>query len=84
MNHNKLTRILDEVGGRHNVRFLNCPIITLPAGFAAMRATIDITGTQIDPATLPPELRAKINSEKPPGSKEWDKMIVLPKDKDKK
>lgn len=35
-----------------------------------MRATIDITGTKIDPASLPPELRAKLDTEKPIGSKE--------------
>lgn len=44
-----------------------------------MRATIDITGTKIDPATLPPALRAKIDIEKPPGSKEWDRITVKPK-----
>jgi len=63
----------------NQLRVRNCPITTLPRGFATMRATIDITGTKIDPATLPPELRAKIGTEKPPGPKEWDKMIVKPK-----
>ena len=64
----------------NQLRVKNCPITTLPRGFATMRATIDITGTKIDPATLSPELRAKLDTEKPPGSKEWDKVIVKPKD----
>lgn len=68
----------------NQLRVKNCPITTLPLGFATMRATIDATGTKIDPATLPPELQAKLNTEKPPGSKEWEKMIVLPKKKEKK
>jgi hypothetical protein len=55
----------------------------LPAGFAAMRATVDITGTKIDLASLPPELRAKISTEKPPGSKEEDKIIVRQPPKNK-
>jgi Leucine-rich repeat (LRR) protein len=63
----------------NQLRVENCPITTLPHGFATMRATINITGTKIDPAVLPPELRAKISTEKPPGSKEWDKVIVKPK-----
>ncbi|MBL9082009.1 MAG: leucine-rich repeat domain-containing protein [Planctomycetales bacterium] len=67
----------------NQLRVKNCPITTLPAGFATMRATIDATGTKIDPASLPPQLRDKLNTEKPPGSKEWDKMIVLPKKKGK-
>lgn len=67
----------------NQLRVKNCPITTLPRNFATMRASIDITGTKIDPATLSPELRAKIDTEKPPGSKEWDKIIVKPKKKEK-
>lgn len=73
-----------EVQIVNQLRVKNCPITTLPLGFATMRATIDVTGTKIDPASLPPQLRAKLNTEKPPGSKEWEKMVVLPKNKDKK
>lgn len=68
----------------NQLRVRNCPFTTLPHRFATMRATIDITGTKIDPATLPPELRAKLDTEKPPGSKERDKMIVKPQKKEKK
>lgn len=60
----------------NQLRVRNNPLTTLPAGFATMRATIDITGTKIDPEKLSPELRAKISTEKPPGSKEEDKIIV--------
>jgi Leucine-rich repeat (LRR) protein len=71
---------LPEVFGRvqivNQLRVRNNPLTALPAGFATMRATIDITGTKIDPATLSPELRAKISTEKPPGSKDEDKIIV--------
>lgn len=63
-------QIVNQLRVRHN------PLITLPAGFATMRATIDITGTQIDPEKLPPALRARISTEKPPGSKEPDKIVV--------
>lgn len=62
----------------NQLRVRNCPINALPIGFASMRATIDITGTKIDPAKLPLDLRAKISTEKPPGSKEPEKMIVKP------
>lgn len=65
----------------NQLRVKNCPINSLPLGFATMRATIDITGTKIETSTLPPALLAKIDTEKPPGSKEWDKIIVKPKEK---
>lgn len=68
----------------NQLRVKNCPITSLPAGFATMRATIDITGTKIDESKLPPELRAKIGTEKPPGSKEPEKMIVKKKEKPEK
>lgn len=67
----------------NQLRVKNCPITTLPTGFATMRATIDITGTKIDLATLSPELRAKISTEKPPGSKPPEKIIVKKAEKKK-
>ena len=67
----------------NQLRVRNNPLTSLPAGFAKMRATIDITGTMIDPASLPPELRSKISTEKPPGSKDEDKIIVKKPKKDK-
>ena len=86
LSDNRFTLLPDAFGAVqivNQLRVKNCPITTLPRGFATMRASIDITGTKIDPATLPPELRAKIDTEKPPGSKEWDKIIVKPKMKEK-
>ncbi len=65
----------------NQLRVRNNPLTTLPRGFAKMRATIDITGTKIDPATLPPELRAKISTEKPPGSKDPDSIVVTKPEK---
>ncbi|MEP6669331.1 MAG: leucine-rich repeat domain-containing protein [Chthoniobacter sp.] len=50
----------------YQLRVRNNPLTALPAGFAAMPGTIDITGTKIDLEKLPLELRAKINTEKPP------------------
>ena len=67
----------------NQLRVRNNPLTSLPAGFAAMRATIDITGTKIDPTSLPPELRSRISTEKPPGSKEEDKIIVRQPPKNK-
>jgi Leucine-rich repeat (LRR) protein len=66
----------------NQLRVRNNPLRSLPEGFATMRATIDITGTQIDEKKLSPGLRAKISTEKPPGSKEPEKMIVIPGSKD--
>ena len=60
----------------NQLRVRNTNLTSLPEGFATMRATIDITGSKIDPAKLSPLLRARINTEKPPGSKELDKIIV--------
>lgn len=72
--------VLPEAFGQvqivNQLRVKHCPITALPAGFATMRATIDITGTKIDPATLSPRMRARISTEKPPGSKEPEKIIV--------
>lgn len=79
---------LPEAFGRvqivNQLRVGNNPLTTLPAGFATMRATIDITGTKIDPEKLSPELRARISTEKPPGSKDPDALVVAkPEKKDK-
>ena len=60
----------------NQLRVRNNPLTNLPAGFATMRATIDISGTQIKIGQLPPELRTKIDTEKPAGSKDPDKQIV--------
>ena len=75
---NRLAVLPEAFGGVrivNQLRVRNNPLTTLPAGFAAMRATIDITGTRIDPASLPPELRRKISTEKPPGSKNEDPVV---------
>ena len=42
------------------------PIAVLPAGFAEMPGTIDITGTRIELNQLSPALRARISTEKAP------------------
>ncbi|MBS1827035.1 MAG: leucine-rich repeat domain-containing protein [Acidobacteria bacterium] len=60
----------------NQLRVRDTNLTTLPEGFATMRATIDITGSKIDPTKLSPSLRARIDTEKPPGSKEEDKIIV--------
>lgn len=65
----------------NQLRVRNNPLASLPRGFATMRATIDITGTKIDPAALPPELRARISTEKPPGSKDPDSIVVTKPEK---
>ncbi len=71
---------LPEAFGRvqivNQLRVRNNPLTSLPAGFATMRATIDITGTRIDPSALSPPLRARIDTEKPPGSKDPDAIVV--------
>jgi Leucine-rich repeat (LRR) protein len=80
LSDNRLTS-LPEVFGRvqivNQLRVGNNPLSALPAGFATMRATIDITGTNIDPAKLSPEMRARISTEKPPGSKDPDSIVVV-------
>ena len=48
----------------HQLRVCNNPLTSLPIGFAEMPGNIDVTGTKIDVASLPPELRAKISREK--------------------
>lgn len=78
-------RSLPEAFGRvqivNQLRVVNNPLTALPAGFATMRATIDITGTNIDPEKLSPEMRARISTEKPPGSKDPDAIVVLKPEK---
>lgn len=70
---------LPEAFGRvqilYQLRVRDNPLTTLPAGFAAMPGTIDITGTKIRLEDLPPELRAKISTEKPAVK---PKVIVRP------
>jgi Leucine-rich repeat (LRR) protein len=84
LSDNSFTSLPDAFGKVqivNQLRVRNCPITTLPSGFAAMRGTIDITGTKIDADKLPPDLRAKINTEKPPGSKDPEKLVVKKKAK---
>ena len=84
---NRLTSLPEAFGAVkivNQLRVRNNSLTSLPSGFAHMRATIDITGTKIDMAKLSPELRAKISTEKPPGSKDPDAIIVTkPEKKDK-
>lgn len=63
------------------LRVRNNPLTALPAGFATMLATIDITGTNIDPEKLSPEMRARISTEKPPGSMDPAAIVVLKPEK---
>jgi Leucine-rich repeat (LRR) protein len=60
----------------YQLRVCNCPISALPAGFANMPATIDITGTKIDPAKLSTGLRARLGTEKPPKPEGLSTQIV--------
>jgi Leucine-rich repeat (LRR) protein len=73
-------RTLPEEFGKvsivNQLRVRNTLLTSLPAGFATMRATIDVTGSRIDPATLSPALRARLSTEKPPGSKPPEKITV--------
>jgi Leucine-rich repeat (LRR) protein len=70
---------LPEAFGRvqilYQLRVRDNPLTNLPAGFAAMPGTIDITGTKIRLEDLPPQLRAKISTEKPAVK---PKVIVRP------
>lgn len=80
LSDNRIARIPEAFGAVpivNQLRVRNNPLTTLPAGFARMRATVDITGTRIDPQSLPPELRARISTEKPPGSKDPDAIVVV-------
>lgn len=73
-------RVIPESFGEvrivNQLRVRNTELIALPAGFAKMRATVDITGSRIDPGRLPIDLRSKISTEKPPGSKDEDAIVV--------
>jgi Leucine-rich repeat (LRR) protein len=71
-----LPEAFGEVHILYQLRVRNCPIASLPAGFADMPATIDITGTKIDPAKLSPGLRARLGTEKPPKPKELSTQVV--------
>lgn len=71
-----------DVGIVNQLRVRNTNLTTLPAGFARMRATIDITGSKIDPARLPASLQAKISTEKPPGSKDEEPVVLPPQQSD--
>ncbi len=66
---NRISRLPEAFGQVHilyQLRVRNNPLTALPAGFADMPGTIDITGTKIDPDRLPPALRSRIGTEKPP------------------
>jgi hypothetical protein len=79
LSDNRITELPDVFGQVqivNQLRVRNNPLTSLPLGYATMRATIDITGTNIDFEKLPPELQVKISTEKPPDSKEYDKFIV--------
>lgn len=65
----------------NQLRVRNNPLTSIPDGFATMRATIDITGTKIDPSKLKADLRERISTEKPPGSKVPENVIVRPPEK---
>jgi hypothetical protein len=67
----------------NQLRVRNTLLTTLPAGFAEMRATIAVTGSKIDPATLSPELRARLSTEKPPDSKDPETIVVKAPEKKK-
>ncbi len=79
LSDNQISQLPPEFGEVpivNQLRVRNNPLTDLPRGFASMRATIDITGTRIEIAQLPPELQGKINTEKPPGSKDEANIIV--------
>jgi hypothetical protein len=79
LSDNPIPSLPDAFGRVHiwyQLRVRNCPITSLPAGFADMPATIDITGTKIDPAKLSPGLRARLGTEKPPKPKGVSTQVV--------
>jgi Leucine-rich repeat (LRR) protein len=68
LSDNELTEIPESFGQvrvRYQLRIKNNPISHLPEGFAEMPGTIDVTGTKIDVESLPPKLRARIDTKKP-------------------
>ena len=76
-----LPEAFGEVPILYQLRVRNNPLTRLPAGFTAMPGTIDITGTKIDLEKLPPELRAKINTQKP--TKAGSNQVVEPGSREK-
>ena len=84
LSDNPFTRLPDafgNVGILYQLRVKNCPITTLPQGFANMPGTIDITGSKIDPASLPAPLQARLGTEKPPKPESERRMIMQRKAK---
>ncbi len=68
LSDNLLTTLPEAFGSvqiLYQLRVRNNPMTSLPAGFANMPGTIDITGTRISKEDLPPEIQAKISTEKP-------------------
>jgi Leucine-rich repeat (LRR) protein len=66
---NRISRLPEGFGQvkiLYQLRVRNNPLTSLPSGFENMPATIDITGTRIDPARLSPAMRAKISTGKAP------------------
>jgi hypothetical protein len=64
---NRIARLPEGFGKvpiMHQLRVCDNPLTSLPAGFAEMPGSIDVTGTRIDVASLPPAIRAKISREK--------------------
>jgi len=75
---NKIFSLPEEFGKVkivHQLRVSDNPLTGLPTGFVNMPGTIDITGTKIDPATLPPAIRAKLSRDKPPGKEKPRKTV---------
>ena len=72
---NRLTVLPEAFGG---VRIVNTTRSPHCQPVSRRCAIIDITGTKIDPTHLPPDLRSKISTEKPPGSKTDDPVVREP------
>ncbi len=86
LSDNRLSELPESFGQVqivNQLRVRNNPLKRLPSGFVTMRATIDITGTDIDLLSLTPEMQAKISTEKPPGSKVPEDIIVSSPPKDR-
>jgi Leucine-rich repeat (LRR) protein len=84
LSDNPFTSLPEAFGAVHilyQLRVRNCPITSLPAGFADMPATIDITGTKIDPEKLSPGLRARLDTEKAPKPEGVTNQIVTQPEK---
>jgi Leucine-rich repeat (LRR) protein len=72
----KLPEAFGQVQIVNRLRVRNTGFASLPEGFATMRATIDVREMKIDLAVLSPAMRPWSDTEKPPGLKEVDKIIV--------